>query len=132
MSELYYPVLYTHVTCVVLSISLFLFRCVLMLKNSELLQLKVVNRVPHFIDTILLGSALWLTLIIDQYPISNDWLTAKLTAVILYILVGAVALKRGKTKQIRVAALILSLLIILYIVSVAYFHDPMGVLRWFS
>jgi uncharacterized membrane protein SirB2 len=103
-----------------------------MLRDSELLQVKVVNRVPHVVDTILLGSALCLTLIIDQYPLSNDWLTAKLTAVILYILVGAVALKRGKTKQIRVVALILSLVIILYIVSVAYFHDPMGMLRWFG
>jgi uncharacterized membrane protein SirB2 len=47
------------------------------------------------------------------------WLTAKVLALIAYIVVGAIGLKYGKTKKIRIAAWLSAIAIFLYIVLVA-------------
>jgi hypothetical protein len=57
-----------HVACVVLSISGFVVRGVWMMRESPWLQKKWVRVTPHVIDTILLGSAILLTMQIQQYP----------------------------------------------------------------
>ena len=71
-----------HVTCVVLSISGFVMRGVWMMRESPWLQKKWVRVAPHVIDTILLGSAILLTMQIRQYPFVRGWLTAKVLALI--------------------------------------------------
>jgi uncharacterized membrane protein SirB2 len=75
--------------------------------------------VPHVIDTLLLASALTLVVWSHQYPGAQNWLTAKLLALIVYIGLGTVALKRGRTKGARIAAFIAALLVFGYIVKVA-------------
>jgi uncharacterized membrane protein SirB2 len=62
--------------------------------------------------------------LIGQYPLVNGWLTAKLFALIAYIVLGTVALKRGKTKNQRIAAWLAALLVFGYMVAVAVAHDP--------
>jgi uncharacterized membrane protein SirB2 len=112
-----------HVTCVVLSISGFLVRGVWMMQESPWLQKKWVRVAPHIIDTILLGSAILLAIQIQQYPFVQNWLTAKVLALIAYIVVGAVGLKYGRTKKIRIAAWLVAIAIFLYIVLVALTHQ---------
>ena len=108
-----------HVTCVVLSISGFLVRGVWMMRESPWLQKKWVRVAPHVIDTILLVSAILLTLQIRQYPFVQGWLTAKVLALLAYIVIGAIGLRYGRTKKIRVAAWLAAIAIFLYIVLVA-------------
>ena len=108
-----------HITCVVLSISGFLVRGVWMMRESPWLQKKWVRVAPHIIDTILLGSAILLTLQIRQYPFVHGWLTAKVLALLAYIVIGAIGLKYGRTKKIRVTAWLGAITIFLYIVLVA-------------
>jgi uncharacterized membrane protein SirB2 len=108
-----------HVTCVVLSISGFLVRGVWMMRESSWLQKKWVRIAPHVVDTTLLGSAILLTIKIQQYPFAQGWLTAKVLALIAYIVVGAIGLKYGGTKKIRIAAWLGAIAIFLYIVLVA-------------
>lgn len=110
---------YVHITCVVLSISGYLVRGVWMIRESSRLQQKWVRIVPHIIDTTLLVSAILLTLQIRQYPFVQGWLTAKVLGLIAYIVVGAIGLKYGRTKKIRVAAWLGAIAIFLYIVLVA-------------
>lgn len=98
-----------------------------MISESAMLQRPWVRIAPHFIDTLLLISAVSLTLILEQYPLVNSWLTAKFLALIVYILLGTIALKRGRTKAIRIAAFITSIGIFIYIVMVALSHDPAAV-----
>ncbi|HSD97507.1 MAG TPA: SirB2 family protein [Sulfuricaulis sp.] len=112
-----------HVTCVVLSISGFLLRGVWMMQESPWLQTKWVRVAPHIIDTILLVSAVLLAIQIQQYPFVQNWLTAKVLALIAYIMVGAVGLKYGRTKKIRIAAWLVAIAIFLYIVLVALSHQ---------
>ncbi len=112
-----------HVTCVVLSISGFLVRGVWMMRESPWLQKKWVRVAPHIIDTILLGSAILLTIQIQQYPFVQNWLTAKVLALVAYIVIGAIGLKYGGTKKIRVGAWLVAIAIFLYIVLVALTHQ---------
>lgn len=115
----YVGIKHLHMTCAALSGSLFLLRGIWMLRSSAMLTRRWVRILPHVIDTALLASALTLAVWSGQYPFRQDWLTAKLLALILYIVLGTVALKRGKTPAIRAVALVAALLVFAYIVSVA-------------
>ena len=90
-----------------------------MLQESPRLQLKLVKIFPHIVDTLLLLSAIVLVVMSQQYPFSTDWVTMKLVLLVLYVVFGTFALKRGKTKAIRTVFLGVSLLTILSIFAVA-------------
>jgi len=60
-----------------------------------------------------------------QYPFMQPWLTAKVLALVVYILLGTVALKRGRTKATRTTALVAALAVFAYIVSVALSRQVM-------
>lgn len=114
-----------HVTSVVLSISGFMLRGYWMMTASPLLQSKPVKVLPHIIDTTLLVSALLMVYMSAQYPFVQSWLTVKVFALLAYIILGTIALKRGKTRQIRIMAWLLSILIFAYIVLVALTRSPL-------
>lgn len=99
-----------------------------MLTDSSMLAYKFTKIAPHVIDTLLLGSAITLLFIIGQYPFINHWLTAKLIGLVVYIVLGTIAIKRGKTKGQRSVALVAALITFGYILSVAIRRDPMGFL----
>lgn len=120
----YLAVKHLHMTFAALSGMLFLLRGVLMLQDSALLQQRWAKIVPHAIDTVLLASALVMVFWSAQYPFVEGWLTAKVLALIAYILLGTIALKRGKTKQVRLAAFLAALAVFAYIVKVALTRQP--------
>ena len=118
-----------HVLTVVLSIGFFFVRGVWMIGDSGMLQRTWVRVTPHVNDTVLLISAIALTFEIDQYPFVQGWLTAKVIGLLVYIALGTVALRRGKTKTVRVSAWIGALAVFAYIVLVAIHHDPLPTLQ---
>jgi uncharacterized membrane protein SirB2 len=113
-----------HIACVVLSYSLFLLRGIWMLRDSAMLSQRWIRIAPHGVDSLLLLSAIALAWQLGISPLSTPWLGAKIAALLLYILVGSIALKRGKTKPIRLKAWLTAQLIFAYMVSVAVTHDP--------
>jgi uncharacterized membrane protein SirB2 len=115
----YLALKHLHVTCAVLSGSFFLLRGLWMLTDSPLLQRRWVRVVPHVVDTLLLATALVLVFWSGQYPFVQPWLTAKVLALMAYIVLGTVALKRGRTKGVRTLALVAALAVFAYIVAVA-------------
>ena len=115
----YLAIKHLHITCAILSGSFFLLRGLWMLADSPLLQRRWVRVVPHVVDTLLLGSALVMVFWSGQYPFVQSWLTAKLLALVAYIVLGTVALKRGKTKGVRAFAMFAALATFAYIVAVA-------------
>jgi uncharacterized membrane protein SirB2 len=119
-----------HVACVLVSLGGFTARGVLMLMGSPLLETRFVRVAPHVVDTALLASALWLCLLIRQYPFVDGWLTAKVIGLVVYIVLGAIALRRGRTRGIRIAAFLGAAATAIYIVSVALAHDPRGLFLW--
>lgn len=115
-----------HVTAVVVSGLGFFLRGLLMLRDSPLLQHRVLKVAPHVIDTVLLGSAIAMAVMSSQYPFAQPWLTAKFFGLLAYILLGMMALKRGRTKAQRAAWFSAALLSFAYIVSVALTRSPWG------
>jgi len=93
-----------HVGSAVLSICGFAARGALMLRGSPLLQNRVVRVVPHVVDTVLLASAIWLAWAIGQAPFVHGWLTAKVLALVVYVVLGSLALRPGRPLGVRAAA----------------------------
>ena len=115
----YLAIKHLHVTCAALSGSLFLLRGFWMLRDSPALQQRWVRIAPHVIDTLLLASALIMVYWSAQYPFAQNWLTAKVIALLAYITLGTIALKRGKTRAVRIGAFSGAVLVFAYIVGVA-------------
>ena len=120
----YLAIKHQHVSCVVLSILLFFLRGIWTMQTSPIMQQRWVKIAPHIIDTLLLGSALTLAWLSQQWPFQQAWLTAKVLGLLAYIILGSIALKRGKTRQIRLAAWLLALVTVGYIVAVALSRSP--------
>ena len=98
---MYTLVKHLHLTAVALSIVLFILRFIWLSRQSALMQQKWVRVVPHIIDTVLLASAVTLCVLIAQYPFVHAWITEKVIAVVLYILMGFWTLKWARTSMTR-------------------------------
>lgn len=113
-----------HIGSVLLSYSLFFIRGIWMIQGSASLQWRWVKILPHVIDTVLLSSAIALAVIIQQNPLHDTWLTAKVTGLLIYIGLGMVALRFGKTRGIKIGAWIAAQCIFIYIILVALTKSP--------
>ncbi|MFP5344948.1 MAG: SirB2 family protein [Gammaproteobacteria bacterium] len=113
-----------HVGSAIISITGFVLRGVWMLQDSPLLKARATRILPHVVDTVLLVSAIALALRSAQYPLVHAWLTAKVLALLAYIVLGGIALKYGKTRRLRVLSFGLALAVFLYIVLVAVTRSP--------
>jgi uncharacterized membrane protein SirB2 len=113
-----------HVGSVIASYALFFVRGLWMMRVPAMLERRWVKTVPHVIDTVLLVSAIALAMTIRQYPFGASWLTAKVLGLIVYIVLGTIALKRGKSRRVRVLTWIAAQLVFFYIVAVALTHNP--------
>ena len=113
-----------HVIFAILSIAGFVLRGVWMFGHSANLYRRIVRVAPHVVDTAFLISGIWLVVTLHLVLREQAWLIAKLVALILYIVFGAIALRRGGTMQIRAAAFVAALLAYLYTAGVALSRSP--------
>lgn len=114
-----------HVACAALSLAGFVLRGVWMLRGSPLLAARATRILPHVVDTFLLAAGIGLALRIHQYPLTHAWLTAKLVALLVYIVLGSLALRRGATRRGRSAAFAAAIAVFLYIAAVAVTRSPL-------
>jgi len=115
-----------HVACVAVSGTLFAVRGVLAFFDPALGNRRLLRFTSHLIDTTLLTAAVLLTLILHQFPGTDAWLTTKVLLLVLYIGLGTVALRRGRTRAIRALAFMSALFVFAYIIGVAMTHHPAG------
>jgi uncharacterized membrane protein SirB2 len=108
-----------HITCVALTGSLFLLRGICAWRQSAILKARWLRTLPHLVDTLLLASAVTMAILSRQYPFVQDWLTAKVLALVVYIALGSIALKPGRGSVVRVAAFFGAIATLAYIVGVA-------------
>ena len=113
-----------HIGFAIISISLFVLRAFWSVTESAKLQQKWAKVAPHIIDTLLLGSAVYLMITTGQYPFADHWLTAKFLALLVYIVTGTIAIKRGKTAGVRLLFSLLAMTTFGYIVAVAMTRMP--------
>ena len=126
--NLYLYIKYIHILCAIISISGFILRGIWLVIESPLLKHALVKKLPHFVDATLLLTALVMVFMSRQYPFVLDWLTVKVVVLIIYILLGMVALRWGRTRTVRIAAWLAAVICFLFIVSVALTRQASGVL----
>ncbi|MGL5583884.1 SirB2 family protein [Plesiomonas sp.] len=119
-----------HMTTLAISVSLLVLRFIWSLCGAKIMQQRWVKIVPHINDTVLLLSGAGLMVVTGFYPFTPHtvWMTEKLLGVVIYILLGFVALKEGKNKVIRLFALLGALGWIWLIAQLAITKTPL----WFS
>lgn len=114
-----------HLCCIAISYSLFAMRGFWSFNGSPMLQRQYVKVMPHMVDTVLLASAISLAAMLGISPLNTPWLSVKIIALLLYIVLGSIAIKRGKTRKVKFIAWIAAQLVFLYIVATAITHNPM-------
>jgi uncharacterized membrane protein SirB2 len=119
-----------HVSAVAVSGTLFALRGAWRLARPDAIFTRPLRILPHLVDTVLLLSALALAATWVRNGAPVDWLAAKVIALVAYIVLGIVALRRGLRAPSRLAALVAAALVFGYIVSVALTHSPAGALHW--
>jgi uncharacterized membrane protein SirB2 len=116
----------THVVCVALSIAGFVARFSIGLRRPESLQLRLVRVLPHVNDTVLLAAAITMLVVAQWSVFDTPWLGAKIAGLLVYIGLGTVALKPGRTARTRLAAFVGALIAFGYVVSVALSKSAAG------
>jgi uncharacterized membrane protein SirB2 len=117
----YLALKHLHTTAAALSLIFFVVRAYWSVLASPTLQNKFVRIAPHVIDTVLLACGLAMAFTIG---FNQGWIWAKLIALVLYIVVGTMAIKRGKTPASRAVSALVAIAIFIYIVGVAIKQNP--------
>lgn len=127
MIEFYPEIRWVHIAAVLASGALFALRGAAMWRGAGWYMAAPLRYLSYTIDTALLTAALMLATILHQYPFVNGWVTVKVALLVVYVVLGSYALKRGSTRVVRAWSFVTALLVYAFIVSVARAHDPRGV-----
>ena len=131
----FYPqIKWVHIAAVSASGSLFALRGALVQAGHPRWAMATpVRYLSYGIDTVLLTAALMLLTILPGAMFANGWLATKLVLVVIYVVLGTFALKRGRTARTRLACWLAALLVFATIIGIAIAHHPLGwLLRWFG
>jgi uncharacterized membrane protein SirB2 len=127
MLDFYPEIRLTHISAVLASGALFLIRGLAVNLGARWAMAAPLRYLSYTIDTVLLTAALMLATIIHQYPFVHGWLTVKVLLLVVYIVLGTFALKRGRTPRIRFSCWLAALIVYGFIISVARAHQPLGI-----
>lgn len=115
---------HSHSGLAYLTILLFIGRFMLFYFAPVWRRNKLLKIMPHILDTLLLVFAVMLCIRIAQYPLTDNWLTAKVVGLLLYIGFGAMAIRHASR-----SAFVMAVLSYAYILGAAKTHSA---LSWFS
>lgn len=108
-----------HVAAVLVSATLFVLRGFWMLTDSPRLRDRWARVVPHVNDTVLLAAGFAMAWMARLQLAANPWLVAKLVGLAIYIVLGSIALKRGRSRAVRTVAFVAALAVLAAIVASA-------------
>jgi len=130
MIEFYAQIKLVHVAAALTSGGLFLLRGLAVQGGSPWAMVKPLRYLSYGIDIVLLSAALMLVAILPSAVFANGWLWAKLGLLVFYVVLGSFALKRGRTRRVRLACYVTALLAFAATYSIARTHDPLGALNY--
>ncbi len=113
-----------HVSCVLISITLFVWRGLAMWIRQPLKQRFLCRTLPDSVDTLFLVSGLIMAFLLGFSPLEYEWLAAKIVGLLLYVALGVLALKGGNMRLKR-CSFIAALVVFAYIVAVAHARSPL-------
>ena len=125
--EFYLPIKYVHIATVLISGALFFLRGLLLLNGKSWAMSAPLRYLSYSIDTVLLTAALMLATMLPSGVFANGWLTVKLVLLVVYVVLGSFALKRGNTLKMRWICFIAAGRVYAFMLSVARMHQPLGI-----
>lgn len=123
--ESYSALKHLHVTAAYLSIIFFVLRAFWSVNENSVLKARWVKIAPHIIDTALLAFGVALAVLLNFWPLPG-WLTAKIVALVIYIVLGTVAIKRGATPASRALFAVAAVAVFAYILGAANQHSALS------
>ena len=131
MAVFYPQIRDVHIFSATLSGSLFALRGACMLAGMRWPRVAPVRYASYAIDTTLLTAALMLVTILPGAMFANHWLTVKLVLVAVYVVLGVLAMRRGRSRGMRAGCYIAALVVFALVVGIARMHQPLGwFVRW--
>ena len=118
-----------HLSTVSFSIVFFLIRRIWRFNNNSLVRKRWVRKTSQFNDTVLLAWGIFMAVSIQQYPFVHQWLTAKLVLLVIYILLGMVALHWVRCRALQVSAWLTAILVYAYMVGIALNRNPVWLIE---
>ena len=115
---------YAHTFLAIVTIAGFVLRGAWMVRDSALLSHRITRVAPHIVDTLFLLTGIVMVYMAAIPVMRSAWLLAKFAGLIAYIVLGAIALRRGPTREIRLVALVGALSAFAYVVGVALSRSP--------
>ena len=119
----------THIGLVLMSGLLFAWRGALVLAGRRWAMARPWRMLSYGIDTLLLAVGVTLWVVLSLNPVTSPWLGVKLMLLVLYIVLGSLALKRAPTPLLQRASYAGALGVYLFMASVALAHHPQGFFR---
>ncbi len=126
MIEFYPQIRAVHVGSVLVSGALFALRGAWVLAGPGWPMAAPLRYLSYGVDTVLLTAALMLFTLLPSAVFANHWLTAKLALLLLYVVLGSYALKRGRTRSVRAACFACAVLVYAMMFTIARSHQPLG------
>ena len=129
MIEFYPQIKAAHVGLVLASGGLFLLRGIALQAGQSWVMAAPLRYLSYAIDTLLLVAAVVLVVLLPGSVLAHGWLIAKLVLLVVYVVLGSIALKRGRTRRQRFFAFLAALVTYGLMYSIARAHHPLGILR---
>lgn len=125
-----------HVGAVTVSFCGFVARGLGVFWGAAWVRHRLTRTLPHLVDTVLLVSAVAMLSVIHLSPWALPWLRAKIVGLLVYILLGVIAMRPARDagvprpSAVNLIAWIGALGVFGYVASVALTKSPTGVLMW--
>ena len=97
-----------------------------MLRGSPMLQLKPVKVLPHIIDTVFFVSAIALLFTLGTGLLTQGWLQHKIGLLVVYIVLGMIALGDKYPRPKKIAAFVGAVLVFFVIIGIAVFKTALS------
>ncbi len=127
MMEFYLQIKWVHIVAVLCSGSLFFVRGLMLLNDKKIAMSAAVRYLSYIIDTVLLTAALMLATMLPSALFANGWLLEKIFLLVVYVVLGSFALKRGRNKKSRTWFFIAAVSVFAFMITVARAHHPLGI-----
>ncbi|MEJ2128260.1 MAG: SirB2 family protein [Woeseiaceae bacterium] len=131
MLEFYPEIKLIHVTAAIASGAVFMLRGAAVNCGGKWGMITPVRYLSYSIDIVLLIAALLLLWILPSAVYGNGWLWLKLVLIVVYIGLGTLALRRGRTAAIRRGCFLAAIAAYACVYVIARTHDPLGPVRAF-
>lgn len=129
MIEFYLQIKSVHVAMVIASGLLFALRGAAVLAGARWAMAAPLRYLSYTIDTALLTAALMLLTALKLNPFSVPWLSVKLALLVVYVVLGSLALKRARSRRARAGFYLAALATYAFMYFVARTHHPLGLLQ---